>query len=104
MLETAATFVSVLVVNSILADGKSNWLEGGMLLGSYVILALAFLQLWVMKVQINSKFGIGLIITALLLSIVGTIGFTIEDSVESYQLQMCPTRYFLLMIPFNQIL
>ena len=45
MLETAATFVSVLVVNSILADGKSNWLEGGMLLGSYVILALAFLQL-----------------------------------------------------------
>ena len=45
MLETAATFVSVLVVNSILADGKSNWLEGAMLLGSYVILALAFLQL-----------------------------------------------------------
>ena len=35
----------ILVVNSILADGKSNWLEGGMLLGSYVILALAFLQL-----------------------------------------------------------
>ena len=30
---------------SILADGKSNWLEGAMLLGSYVILALAFLQL-----------------------------------------------------------
>ena len=45
MLETAATFLSVLVVNSILADGKSNWLEGLMLLGSYVILALAFLQL-----------------------------------------------------------
>ncbi len=45
MLETAATFVSVLVVNSILADGKSNWLEGAMLLASYIILALAFLQL-----------------------------------------------------------
>jgi Ca2+:H+ antiporter len=45
MLETAATFISVLVANSILADGKSNWLEGIMLLGSYVILALAFLQL-----------------------------------------------------------
>ena len=45
MLETAATFLSVLVVNSILADGKSNWLEGLMLLGSYLILALAFLQL-----------------------------------------------------------
>ena len=28
MLETAATVVSVLVVNSILADGKSNWLKG----------------------------------------------------------------------------
>ena len=45
MLETAATFISVLVANSILADGKSNWLEGVLLLGSYVILALAFLQL-----------------------------------------------------------
>ncbi len=45
LLETAATFVSVLVVNSILADGKSNWLEGAMLLASYIILALAFLQL-----------------------------------------------------------
>ena len=42
MLETAATFMSVLVANSILADGKSNWLEGVMLLASYVILALAF--------------------------------------------------------------
>ena len=45
MLETAATFMSVLVANSILADGKSNWLEGAMLLASYVILALAFFQL-----------------------------------------------------------
>ncbi len=42
MLETAATFMSVLVANSILSDGKSNWLEGVMLLASYVILALAF--------------------------------------------------------------
>ena len=45
LLETAATFISVLVANSILADGKSNWLEGVMLLASYVILALAFFQL-----------------------------------------------------------
>ena len=45
VLETAATFMSVLVANSILSDGKSNWLEGVMLLASYVILALAFLQL-----------------------------------------------------------
>lgn len=45
LLETAATFISVLVANSILADGKSNWLEGIMLIASYVILALAFFQL-----------------------------------------------------------
>jgi Ca2+:H+ antiporter len=45
VLETAATFMSVLVANSILSDGKSNWLEGAMLLASYVILALAFFQL-----------------------------------------------------------
>ena len=45
LLETAATFISVLVANSILADGKSNWLEGVMLIASYVILALAFFQL-----------------------------------------------------------
>ena len=45
VLETAATFMSVLVANSILSDGKSNWLEGAMLLASYIILALAFFQL-----------------------------------------------------------
>tara|TARA_B110000444_G_scaffold261531_1_gene314756 strand:+ start:10906 stop:12066 length:1161 start_codon:yes stop_codon:yes gene_type:complete len=45
MLETAATFISVLIANSILADGKSNWLEGIMLLACYIILALAFFQL-----------------------------------------------------------
>ncbi|MDP6333674.1 MAG: calcium/proton exchanger [Candidatus Poseidoniaceae archaeon] len=45
LLETVATFISVLVANSILADGKSNWLEGVMLIASYVILALAFFQL-----------------------------------------------------------
>ncbi len=45
LLETTATFISVLVANSILSDGKSNWLEGTMLLASYVILALAFYQM-----------------------------------------------------------
>ncbi len=44
-LETAATFMSVLVVNFILNDGKSNWLEGAMLLACYVILAMSF---WMM--------------------------------------------------------
>jgi Ca2+:H+ antiporter len=32
----------VLVANSILSDGKTNWLEGSMLLGSYIILGAAF--------------------------------------------------------------
>ena len=45
LLETAATFISVLVANSIMSDGKSNWLEGTMLLASYLILALAFYQM-----------------------------------------------------------
>lgn len=44
--------------------------------------------------QINSKFGMGLIITALLLSIVGTIGFTIEDSVESIPTPNVPNSVF----------
>jgi Ca2+:H+ antiporter len=42
MLETAATFVSVFIAIAILADGKTNWLEGVMLLACYAILALAF--------------------------------------------------------------
>ena len=42
LLETSATFISVLVANSILADGKTNWLEGTMLLGCYIILGAAF--------------------------------------------------------------
>lgn len=44
-LETVATFMSVLVVNFILNDGKSNWLEGIMLLACYIILAMSF---WMM--------------------------------------------------------
>ena len=41
-LETIAVFLSVLIANAIAADGKSNWLEGAMLLGAYAILAGAF--------------------------------------------------------------
>ncbi len=44
--------------------------------------------------QINSKFGVGLMITAVLLSIVGTIGFTIEDSVESIPTPNVPNSVF----------
>ena len=42
ILETAATFMSVLVVNFILGDGKTNWLEGSMLIACYLILAMSF--------------------------------------------------------------
>ncbi|KAI9745568.1 MAG: hypothetical protein M1818_001102 [Claussenomyces sp. TS43310] len=41
--ETVVFFVSVLVVTYVIQDGKSNYLEGAMLLGLYVIIALAFL-------------------------------------------------------------
>ena len=40
--ETIAVFLSVLIANTIAADGKSNWLEGAMLLGTYAIMAAAF--------------------------------------------------------------
>ncbi len=41
-LELAALIGSVLIGNSIARDGETNWYEGLMLLGVYVILALAF--------------------------------------------------------------
>lgn len=40
--ELAAVAVAVLVANSISADGRSNWLEGVLLLAAYVVLGLAF--------------------------------------------------------------
>ncbi|KAJ4177571.1 Vacuolar calcium ion transporter [Fusarium solani] len=41
--QTAVYFVSVLVVTRTVQDGKSNYLEGAMLLGLYAVIALAFL-------------------------------------------------------------
>lgn len=41
--ETVVFFLSVLVVTYVIQDGKSNFLEGAMLLGLYLIIALAFL-------------------------------------------------------------
>ncbi|PQE33902.1 Calcium proton exchanger protein [Rutstroemia sp. NJR-2017a WRK4] len=41
--ETVIFFLSVLVVTYVVQDGKSNYLEGAMLLGLYIIIALAFL-------------------------------------------------------------
>lgn len=40
--ETVVFFLSVLVVNYLISDGKSNYLEGCMCLGTYIIIALAF--------------------------------------------------------------
>lgn len=40
--ETIVFFLSVLVVNYLIQDGKSNYLEGLMCLGTYTIIALAF--------------------------------------------------------------
>ncbi len=40
--ELVAVAVSVLIANSISSDGKSNWLEGILLLAAYVVLGFAF--------------------------------------------------------------
>jgi len=40
--ESIALFLSVLTVNYVVQDGKSNWLEGMILMCLYVIIALTF--------------------------------------------------------------
>jgi Ca2+:H+ antiporter len=40
--ELVAVAVAVLITNSISSDGRSNWLEGTLLLASYAVLGLAF--------------------------------------------------------------
>ena len=40
--ELVAVAVAVLIANSISADGRSNWLEGSLLLATYAVIALAF--------------------------------------------------------------
>ncbi|OKL59334.1 hypothetical protein UA08_05390 [Talaromyces atroroseus] len=40
--ETVSFFISALVVIFLIQDGKSNYLEGGLCLGMYIILAIAF--------------------------------------------------------------
>ena len=44
--------------------------------------------------QINNKFGVGLIATAVLVMLLGTIGFTIEDSVDSVPTPNVPNSVF----------
>ena len=40
--ELVAVMVAVLIANSISSDGNSNWLEGSLLLATYLVLGLAF--------------------------------------------------------------
>jgi Ca2+:H+ antiporter len=40
--ETAVLFVAVFVTNYLIQDGESNWLEGAMIILTYVIIAIAF--------------------------------------------------------------
>ncbi|KAJ3077031.1 hypothetical protein HDU98_009432 [Podochytrium sp. JEL0797] len=42
MFETCVLFVTIFVVSSLISDGRTHWLEGWMLLSSYVIIAIAF--------------------------------------------------------------
>src|SRR2546423_276919 len=40
--QVAVIFVSVVVTNYLIMDGKSNWMEGVMLLGVYIIVAISY--------------------------------------------------------------
>ncbi|GBC23669.1 calcium/proton exchanger [Rhizophagus irregularis DAOM 181602=DAOM 197198] len=40
--ETVVLFISVIITNYLILDGKSNWFEGAMLLATYTIISLAF--------------------------------------------------------------
>ncbi|CAG8785608.1 10527_t:CDS:2, partial [Acaulospora morrowiae] len=42
LFETVVFFISVLITNYLILDGKSNWLEGAMLLATYAIISLSF--------------------------------------------------------------
>ncbi|NES73398.1 MAG: cation transporter, partial [Okeania sp. SIO2D1] len=40
--ELVAVVVAVLIANSVSSDGRSDWLEGALLLAAYAVLGLAF--------------------------------------------------------------
>lgn len=42
IMEVVALFLGVFLTNSLVMDNESNWLEGAMLLGTYIMIALAF--------------------------------------------------------------
>jgi Ca2+:H+ antiporter len=52
--ETIIFFISVLIVNYLIQDGKSNYLEGAMCIGIYAIIALAF---YIYPDDGNGEFG-----------------------------------------------
>jgi Ca2+:H+ antiporter len=43
LVQTVAFVVSILVVTCVVQDGRSNYFEGAMLIGLYIIIALALL-------------------------------------------------------------
>jgi len=51
--QVAVIFVSVIMANYLIMDGKSNWMEGVMLLGVYTIVAISY---WLYP-DVNSDFG-----------------------------------------------
>ena len=52
--ELVAVAVAVLIANSISSDGNSNWLEGSLLLATYIVLGLAFYFHPVTEVVVSS--------------------------------------------------
>lgn len=52
--QVAVMFVSVLLVNYLIGDGKSNWLEGVMLMCLYIIIAVCS---WCKSIAFRSSFG-----------------------------------------------
>jgi len=40
--ETVVMFVTVIIVNNVVMDGESNWLEGVLLMAAYLIIAVGF--------------------------------------------------------------
>jgi Ca2+:H+ antiporter len=40
--ETVALLITVIIVCAIISDGKSNWLEGALLVGAYLVLCISF--------------------------------------------------------------
>ena len=42
LFQVAVIFVAVVMTNYLIMDGKSNWMEGVMLLGVYTIVAISY--------------------------------------------------------------